>query len=156
MAYDSSKPVTGGSLVAADMRENFRALKEDDIVEGVAASGITPAMFSADSKQSVIKAWINFNGTGVIAINDSFNVTSITDNGVGQYTVTWDTDFANVNYCCSYTVKWNSLGGAGNTIGVNFANVANNPLVGSAKFHVRGATTIVDCEIINIMAIGDQ
>ncbi|MCK4522080.1 MAG: hypothetical protein KAU20_05885 [Nanoarchaeota archaeon] len=32
MAYDSSKPVTGGSLVAADVRENFRALKEDGIV----------------------------------------------------------------------------------------------------------------------------
>jgi hypothetical protein len=48
MAYDSSKPVTGGSLVAADMRENFRALKEDDIVEGVAATGITEGML-ADS-----------------------------------------------------------------------------------------------------------
>lgn len=32
MAYDSTKPVTGGSLVAADIRENFRALKEDGIV----------------------------------------------------------------------------------------------------------------------------
>jgi len=32
MAYDATKPVTGGSLVAADIRENFRALKEDEIV----------------------------------------------------------------------------------------------------------------------------
>jgi len=46
MAYDSSKPVTGGSLVAADMRENFRALKEDDIVEGVAATGIVEGMLA--------------------------------------------------------------------------------------------------------------
>jgi len=40
MAYDSAKPVTGGSLVAADMRENFRALKEDDIVDGITRSVI--------------------------------------------------------------------------------------------------------------------
>jgi len=33
-AYDATKPVTGGSLVAADIRENFRALKEDKIVSG--------------------------------------------------------------------------------------------------------------------------
>jgi hypothetical protein len=47
MAYDSTKPVTGGSLIAADMRENFRALKEDDIVEGVAALGIVEGMIAA-------------------------------------------------------------------------------------------------------------
>jgi len=49
MAYSSSKPVTGGSLVAADIRENFRALKEDDIVEGVAALGITNGMLAASA-----------------------------------------------------------------------------------------------------------
>ncbi|HUV59140.1 MAG TPA: hypothetical protein VMW09_03405 [Desulfatiglandales bacterium] len=43
-AYDASKPVNGSSLVAADIRENFRALKEDDIVEGVAALGIVEGM----------------------------------------------------------------------------------------------------------------
>ena len=47
MAYDSSKPANGTSLVAADMRENFRALKEDDIVEGVAAGGIVEGMLGA-------------------------------------------------------------------------------------------------------------
>ena len=56
MAYDSSKPVTGGSLVAADMRENFRALKEDDIVEGVANNGIVTAMIAnANVTQAKLK-----------------------------------------------------------------------------------------------------
>ena len=40
MAYDATKPVTDGSLVAADIRENFRALKEDDIVDGITRSVI--------------------------------------------------------------------------------------------------------------------
>jgi len=49
MAYDSSKPAASGSLVSADIRENFRALKEDDIVEGVAAGGIVEGMLGAAS-----------------------------------------------------------------------------------------------------------
>ena len=58
----------------------------------------------------IIKAWIQFNGTGVIAIQDSFNVSGIVDNGVGDYTVTWDTDFANDDYAATandsgYTVE---------------------------------------------------
>ena len=38
--------------------------------------------------QGRAKAWVNFNGTGTIAIRDSFNVSSITDNGTGTTTVT--------------------------------------------------------------------
>jgi len=34
------------------------------------------------------KAWVNFNGTGTVAIRRAFNVSSITDNGTGDYTVT--------------------------------------------------------------------
>jgi len=44
MAYNASNPPDSGSLVSADIRENFRALKEDDIVEGVAAGGIVEGM----------------------------------------------------------------------------------------------------------------
>lgn len=44
------------------------------------------------------KAWVNFNGTGTVAIRASFNVTSITDNGVGIYTVNFTTAMADANY----------------------------------------------------------
>mgnify|MGYP003668367834 FL=1 len=43
-------------------------------------------------------AWINFNGTGAIAIRDSEGVSSITDGGAGIYTVNFATAMANVNY----------------------------------------------------------
>jgi hypothetical protein len=45
------------------------------------------------------KFWINFNGTGTIATRTSYNVTSITDNGVGDYTVTIATDFSTTDWC---------------------------------------------------------
>lgn len=44
------------------------------------------------------KAWVNFNGTGTVAIRDSFNVSSITDNGVGSYTVNLINAMSDTNY----------------------------------------------------------
>jgi len=54
MAYDSSKPVTGGSLVAADIRENFRALKEDEIVAAASVSdaSVTQAKLKTTTAES--------------------------------------------------------------------------------------------------------
>jgi hypothetical protein len=46
----------------------------------------------------VAKAWVNFNGTGTVAIRSSFNVSSITDNGAGDYTVNFTTAMPNANY----------------------------------------------------------
>jgi hypothetical protein len=47
------------------------------------------------------RAWVNFNGAGTVAIRASFNVSSITDNGVGSYTVNFTTAFADSNYSVS-------------------------------------------------------
>jgi len=44
------------------------------------------------------RAWVNFNGTGTVAIRGSGNVTSITDNGTGNYTVNMTTAMPDVNY----------------------------------------------------------
>lgn len=48
------------------------------------------------------KAWVNFNGTGTVAIRGSFNVSSITDNGTGDYTLNFTTAMPNANYAWSY------------------------------------------------------
>jgi len=44
------------------------------------------------------RAWVNFNGTGTVAIRASGNVTSITDNGTGDYTVNFTTAMTDANY----------------------------------------------------------
>lgn len=54
---------------------------------------------SGTEKGQLCKVWVNFNGTGTVAIRDSFNVTSITDGGTGIYTVTFTNAMGNVNYC---------------------------------------------------------
>jgi len=44
------------------------------------------------------KAWVNFNGTGTVAIRRAFNVSSITDNSTGNYTVNFTTAMVDANY----------------------------------------------------------
>ena len=54
------------------------------------------------------RAWVNFNGTGTVAIRASGNVSSITDNGTGDYTVNFTTAMPDANYCSNLTVSGNS------------------------------------------------
>ena len=49
-------------------------------------------------QQGLCKAWIEMTGTGTIAINDSFNFSSITDLNVGQYSMTFATNMGNATY----------------------------------------------------------
>ena len=58
----------------------------------------------------IAKAWVNFNGTGTIAIRDSFNVSSITDNGTGDYTVNFTTAMPNANYAINVSISPNYAG----------------------------------------------
>jgi hypothetical protein len=63
------------------------------------------------------RAWVNFNGTGTVAIRASGNVTSITDNGVGNYTMNFTTAMPDTNYCC--TMNGRTGGGVQSIITVN-------------------------------------
>jgi hypothetical protein len=60
--------------------------------------------------QGTARAWVNFNGTGTVAIRASFNVSSITDNGTGQYTVNFTTAMPDANYAISATSRNTSVG----------------------------------------------
>lgn len=54
------------------------------------------------------KAWVNFNGSGIIAIRAQGNVSSITDNGVGDYTVNFTNALADANYTSVISVGTSS------------------------------------------------
>lgn len=56
--------------------------------------------FTSDGRglsQFTAKAWINFNGTGTVSIRDSHNISSLTDENTGYYTVVYSTALANAN-----------------------------------------------------------
>jgi hypothetical protein len=50
------------------------------------------------TKQSAAKVWVNFDGTGTIAVRDSMNVSSLTDIGTGLYILNYSSNMANTNY----------------------------------------------------------
>ena len=60
------------------------------------------------------RAWVNFNGTGTVAIRASGNVSSITDNGAGDYTVNFTTAMPDANYACTATYG-NTAASSGST-----------------------------------------
>tara|TARA_Y100001938_G_scaffold101899_1_gene139236 strand:- start:33 stop:464 length:432 start_codon:yes stop_codon:yes gene_type:complete len=49
-------------------------------------------------QQGLAKAWVNFDGTGTIAIRDDNNVSSLTDNNTGNYTINLTNSFSDTNY----------------------------------------------------------
>jgi len=61
-----------------------------------APAALSTASGSAPSYSA--RAWVNFNGTGTVAIRASGNVSSITDNGTGDYTVNFTTAMPDANY----------------------------------------------------------
>ncbi|KFC74499.1 hypothetical protein FG93_01085 [Bosea sp. LC85] len=61
------------------------------------ASGGNP-MAVADLNQGRAKNWVNFNGTAAVVTRDSFNMSSLTDSGVGFYGINFSSFMANGNY----------------------------------------------------------
>ena len=53
--------------------------------------------------QFTAKAWVNFNGEDTLAVRDSHNVSSVTDNATGDYTVNFTSAMADANYCTQFT-----------------------------------------------------
>ena len=104
-------------------------------------------------QQGLAKAWIDFNGTGTIAIADSFNITSIADNNTGDYSVTIANDMANANY-----VHAGNSGGANSTsAGAVYANDQSTARTTTLFriYTLNASSATVDTPTINIIVSGD-
>ncbi len=82
-----------------------------NIKNGVA---LTPPTISDVNNVAIgtfCRAWVNFNGSGTVAINGSFNVSSITDNSTGNYTVNFTNAMPDANYanCIAATLQGASV-----------------------------------------------
>jgi len=69
-------------------------LKVNTIQDTSGGSGSTPA----EIQQGRAKVWVNFQGSGTVAIQDSYNVSSITDSGTGKWFVNYSITMGNTNY----------------------------------------------------------
>ena len=102
------------------------------------------------SARGIAKAWVNFNGTGTIAARDSENVSSLTDEGTGQYKVNLSNSFAAADYCLTLSGSHNTDADEG--IDIDIAGF----LSGSFSYNNRnGAGTYYDTAILCGEANGD-
>ena len=90
----------------------------------------TSATEADNVSKRTAKAWVNFNGTGTVAIQASFNVSSITDNGTGAYTVNFTSALLDEKYTAAGILSF------GNASSLNIDSVANNT-AGSSKLSAR-------------------
>ena len=69
----------------------------------------TKVLTPGNAAGQLCRAWVNFDGTGTVAIRASYNVSSITDNGVGDYTVNFTTAMPDANYSVNGTASTGSV-----------------------------------------------
>jgi len=84
-----------------------------NVSDGTNSASVADVISAASgSGAGTIEAWVNFNGTGTVSIRDSGNVSSITDNGTGLYTVNFATAMPDTDYAFSGAAWRNSTGSA--------------------------------------------
>ena len=103
-------------------------IKADTIV---ASDGTSPVTLT---KQSAAKAWVNFNGTGTVAIRNSINHSSVTDNGTGNYSPIITSAFSAADFCITDSAnRWAGCGivQCGSSSQVNLYTLDGNSGVGA-------------------------
>jgi len=116
-------------------------LRGDNTWNGV--DSLTTASGSAPSYSA--RAWVNFNGTGTVAIRASGNVSSITDNGTGDYTVNFTTAMPDANY--------NAIGVVGRNLSGVVANVpaaSSTPTTSAVRVSSSTVSLFYDPEQYNV------
>lgn len=93
ITIDGSGTITGASTLATTVASPTLTTPNINSAQFATVSGTAPIY--------PCRAWVNFNGTGTVAIRASGNVSSITDNGTGDYTVNFTTAMPDANYAVS-------------------------------------------------------
>lgn len=127
------------------------ALQAD--MEAATATDLTVTPGRAHNHPGVAKAWVNFDGSGTVAIREDYNVLSITDNGTGDYTINIDTDFATAGYCAV-----GMMGGTGNSDKGITLHPTTAPTVGAISVQTASRSTfaLIDATRVFVAMFGDQ
>jgi len=146
-------------------------LSGDGTITGLAAGGLPDSsIVTADIANAAItaakldgaqngsapiygaRAWVNFNGTGTVAIRASGNVSSITDNGTGDYTLNFTTAMSDANYSVAGSAN-DSTGSSSYVWLVTGAGLYGTILRSTTQVRVQSAyvsTGVIDASTVNV------
>lgn len=103
-------------------------------------NGVT--MTGGDPKYYAARAWVNFNGTGTVAIRAATNVSSITDSGVGLYDVNFTQAMPDSNYVCAANSAVSTVAAGG------FAVQPTNTSSSICRLRTLDASTTADAQFV--------
>lgn len=126
------------------------------IAQTIQSNSSSPPAFRNNSVEigKLCRSWVNFNGASGASptIRSSFNVSSVTRNSAGNYTVSFTTAFADVNYVIAGSVQY--LNSGSETSGTGYLAIKNGTSMvttSSVKFNTGfdGAINL-DCDVVNV------
>ena len=120
---------SGGGTTSITLSANAAAtLSSDPVSFYTANKALSPGLVAG----GLCRAWVNFNGSGTVAINAAHNVSSITDDGLGLYTVNFATAMPDTNYCLTGSGSRRDAGDDGNSFFVCFRRLNTVAITTSA------------------------
>ena len=135
---------SGGGTTSITLSANAAAtLSSDPVSFYTANKALSPGLVAGQ----LCRAWVNFNGTGTVAIRAAYNVSSITDNGTGDYQINLTTAMPDANYC---------FVGSGGKLTTNSISDIDVSRVNESASNIRvetvrgGDNTRTDFECINV------
>ena len=124
------------------------------VVVNSSTDGVRVGYDGTSNQRRVVKAWVNFNGTGTVAIRTSYNVSSLTDDGTGKYDVNFSTAMSDNDYSVVSDGRYDT----GDSAGSSICTVRREALT-TSKFGVRGsnpaAGTFSDFEMVSAIVFGN-
>lgn len=110
------------------------------------------------STDQIAKAWVDFNGIGTVAIRESYNVSSITDNGVGDYTLNFTDALENADYSCFFGIYSVATTNVVRQIGVHSSDGSTPTLKSVSQLRILAGTTntagVADMGGVSVLIFG--
>ena len=149
---------TGVKISALTPATSFDSTDLIPIVTGGATESITHDVLMDDTQ--ICKAWVNFNGTGTVAIRDDYNVSSITDGGVGNYTINFTNNMNNINYSPTVALSQGAAAAAAVALGQTGPNLNSNNYAAFSVSSLKivtgnaGTSAAVDIDAVCVQVFG--
>lgn len=140
------------------MTTTINASPSNGIVQTADGSGVMKLQSNGVTTNAL--AWVNFNGTGTVAIRSSYNVSSITDNGTGDYTINFATALSDANYsicgCISPYYAANNAYLNINTVGTAGGVTESAPSTSSFRVMTTSSgPAALDAKYVNLTVFGN-
>ena len=110
---------------------------------------------SGTEKGQLVKVWVQIDGTGTVGIRDDFNVSSIGDEGTGNYRVNFSNSMSNTNYCVTAIgCQYSTFSSNSHIDGVQITNYATSSIDVICFGSTQNPTSRDDFEHVNLTVIG--